>query len=535
RKPNKDRERDRERDVRGRKKKEKEKEKGKQKDKKRDLRRDKDKDRVERSQGGLKAIVGLGLLGVGSASRSSEKERDRQGSISAGGNGGRSSPARKRSSSTFGTKSAPAGVDNPLDPPVIEKDVGAEEPTQVSKRQDYYKAYGTLSPTSSTTSSASSSSKRERAPPRTRSSSLFKRLLPGRGNSSSGSSSGSTTSATGVGVGSTGSGIGGGGGSTGSIGGAYNPPWLTLPTREQQEMQKKAMDAMGSLTLSFEGVGLLPSLKEKEKEREREREKELKGRRRVLGSAPANFGSTDDRERDKDRRENDILSNVPAECLFMLLPLWPGETDPVSARHFPYEMPQVSLEERRFLLVYYKPIEREMLEVPSTSSLGSELTGVGGGRGGGVQPVQTRKQSVIMDKRNILLPGFLVLARQVTFADLRGSGVRVPDDGMAISGPLEEAHQTAPSFLQTQHHGKRECMLGSCYSREAGIEFDPEALIELGLCKVLKEETLPLPPGMMEEELERSVEVKLTAVGSAVVEMVWIGGLAVTSFAPVPL
>ncbi|KAJ8085533.1 hypothetical protein PM082_004351 [Marasmius tenuissimus] len=77
--------------------------------------------------------------------------------------------------------------------------------------------------------------------------------------------------------------------------------------------------------------------------------------------------------------------------------------------------------------------------------------------------------------------------------------------------------------------------MGTCYSRDAGIEFDPYALTKLGLCNVLEENaaSYSLPLGMSEEEIKRSITVKLTAIGSAVVEMVWAGGLALTSFEPV--
>ena len=186
-----------------------------------------------------------------------------------------------------------------------------------------------------------------------------------------------------------------------------------------------------------------------------------------------------------------------------------------------------------FLLVYYKVI---LGDIPTNTNQGVNF-------------------KLVQDKRNILLPCFRVIGRQVCYTELQGSGIRVPDQGLAVSGPLEEACNTAPklegrsSFTASAPSSSsslpptppslgtpvRDCVMGSCYARDSGIEFDPHALIELGLCSVLEEDPIPhpLPPGVFEEEFERSMKVKLTAIGSAVVEMVWAGGLALTSFEPV--
>ncbi|KAL0576017.1 hypothetical protein V5O48_005962 [Marasmius crinis-equi] len=281
--------------------------------------------------------------------------------------------------------------------------------------------------------------------------------------------------------------------SSGSVISSAMPPKMTwtFPTRDQQEMHWK------------EGAtGKLKRLGDKEKDKEKD-------------------------------RGNNVLDCVPPESLFMLLPLWPGETDPYAHRYFPFNMPPVPLEERMFLLVYYKPLSEKML---ATMDINPRTT---------FSPIQ--------DKRNILLPYFHIIARQVSHTELRDSGVRLPDQGLAVSGPLEEAFNTAPR-LQSQPSvvsppspssaqisslpgiPVRDFLMGSCYSRDSGIEFNPEVLLELGLCSILKEEDVlpnPLPPGKFKEESERPIAVKLTAVGSAVVEMAWAGGLALTSFSPV--
>lgn len=152
--------------------------------------------------------------------------------------------------------------------------------------------------------------------------------------------------------------------------------------------------------------------------------------------------------------------------------------------------------------------------------------------------------------------------------------MRVPDEGLAVSGSMEEAWREIPgmppgstsdpvpglgssSFLLDPY------IIGVCHSRESGVEFDPEALISLGLCKVLN----PLPMGTVLEDFlaggedvgmgvmdwggpseaglgggenidgsekrrELGLKLRLTPVGRAVMEMCWVGGLALMSFGP---
>ncbi|KAJ8085535.1 hypothetical protein PM082_004353 [Marasmius tenuissimus] len=267
------------------------------------------------------------------------------------------------------------------------------------------------------------------------------------------------------------------------------PVGSTSPKREQQGMDGMASEATGKI----ESAGLLPDVK-----------------------------------------DGDVLSGIPRESLFMLLPLWPGETDPYSQRYFPFETPTVPTEERMFLLVYYQVLNGDMLM--------------------DVDPQTTF--TPVHDRRNILLPHFHIVGRHIAHTELQGSGIRLPDQGLAVSGPLEKAYNTAPelhsrlpsstssssdhSFSGPQAPSSvdvavREFIMGTCYTRDSGIEFDPRALNELGLCSVLEEDTVPytLPPLLFEEDNKRSTTFKLTPIGSAVVEMALAGGLALTSFQPV--
>jgi hypothetical protein len=99
--------------------------------------------------------------------------------------------------------------------------------------------------------------------------------------------------------------------------------------------------------------------------------------------------------------------------------------------------------------------------------------------------------------------------------------VRVPDEGLAVLGPWHEAWLTMPQ-IATRDHGL--LVIGTCVSRDAGIEFDPEGLVKMGLC-------IPVPLEAGAEDEEEPV-AELTPIGKAVLEMAWIGCIAVTSFGP---
>ncbi|KIK56480.1 hypothetical protein GYMLUDRAFT_174288 [Collybiopsis luxurians FD-317 M1] len=255
---------------------------------------------------------------------------------------------------------------------------------------------------------------------------------------------------------------------------------------------------LGQLEHSFENVGLLPSTKEKKSS----------GKKSALYTG----GSISSR---LSHKKMDVLSCVPADAYFMLLPLWPAETDTYSQRLSPFQAPSIPSDDRRYLLVFYKPLPFEGL-TKGTSSLSTS------------------------DLRKILLPGFHAMARQVSHSELEGTGVRVPEQGISVNGPLEDAFKRIPRSLSHTLYSStgdnssvQPYIIGTSKSRDAGVEFDPEALVDLGLCTVLNEEQRrSLPPGMVVEQFdsEQATTVKLTPIGSAVMEMIWVGGLALTSF-----
>ncbi|KAJ7045970.1 hypothetical protein C8F04DRAFT_455665 [Mycena alexandri] len=282
----------------------------------------------------------------------------------------------------------------------------------------------------------------------------------------------------------------------------YVPPWVTLQSRVKQEERRRRHDVLSN---SFEDVGLLPP-------------KKSSGGVRAKKAPVAGV---------------DIFAQVPADALFMLLPLWPGPTDPVSERtatRAPHEIPT---EQRQYLLVSYKPTEERAApskrhdghghgETSSSSgrskkgSSHSSPTSSGDGGGSGGRGC------------DILLSSYHISARLVSHSDLQGSGVRVPDEGLAVLGPWHEAWLSMPQ-IATRDHGL--LVIGRCDSREAGIEFDPEGLVKMGLCIPVQLDAAGAQDG--DDGMQEEPVAELTPIGKAVLEMAWIGCIAVTSFGPV--
>ncbi|KAJ7821920.1 hypothetical protein B0H14DRAFT_3732815 [Mycena olivaceomarginata] len=210
----------------------------------------------------------------------------------------------------------------------------------------------------------------------------------------------------------------------------------------------------------------------------------------------------------------DIFAQVPSDALFMLLPLWPGSTDPASERNAPKQPHEIPTEQRQYLLVSYKPTnkrppphskhDKEDGQSKKESSQNSLTSGADEGTDKGC---------------NILLTSYHICASLASHADLQGSGVRLPDEGLPVVGSWHEAWLTKPQ-IATRDYGL--LVIGMCASRDAGIEFDPEGLVNLGLCIPVPLDTASDEPGLRE----------LTPIGKAVLEMACIGGIAVTSFGP---
>jgi hypothetical protein len=259
-------------------------------------------------------------------------------------------------------------------------------------------------------------------------------------------------------------------------------PWmLTKPSEKVEEGQV----VMSNLNDNFGAVGLVPPRHSPRAHRNR-----------------------------KARGDENLLLQVPEDSLYMVIPLFAGETD---AEHMPepgdtsFEVP---LEDRKYLLVYYVPFDQ--LNSRSTPS------GKQGGEGFiGATPQDPNKN------KSVFLSSFRVSTHLMSYNDFRNSGVRLPSLGLSVTGPLSNA--TPPNVVPDVHMDA--IAIAQCSKRDKGIEFLPEGLHKLGLC--FAEEVRPLAEGEFDGDSEVEFRFELSAIGRAVVELAWVGAMAVTSFGSV--
>ncbi|KIM45282.1 hypothetical protein M413DRAFT_441963 [Hebeloma cylindrosporum] len=282
---------------------------------------------------------------------------------------------------------------------------------------------------------------------------------------------------------------------------SYKPPWPVTQPRFNPETRKGIVD---DLNTSFQDVGLLPAIgeiKSNDSQHKRKREQhQSKRNKRVV-----------------DRNQTDIFEDFPDDALYMLLPLWPGETDPSSTRKYPYVPNTIPTHSRQYLLIYYKtPPPPVLPQEESNKSKSSE---------------KKRYRELAGDSVHegvVFLNTFHITARVVSYRDLQGSGVRIPDAGLAVSGPLFDAYDYLPSSFRQDEY-----VIGVCDSRESGVEFVPEGFEKMGLTRNVPN---PRAAEFVEDDDSGSFDTLtiLTPVGRAVMEMAWLGGMALTSFNPNP-
>ncbi|KAG6831749.1 hypothetical protein H0H92_007901 [Tricholoma furcatifolium] len=269
----------------------------------------------------------------------------------------------------------------------------------------------------------------------------------------------------------------------------FVPPWLALQPRNKQESQQVVIDTLND---SFKDVGLLPS------------------------NYPTSRHPVPTSQRQKkiasSHNNNDPFRQIPDDSLYMLLPLWPGDSDIRSEMlSTSFHRPVIDNHKRQYLLIYYKPSEEKPEKDVKKRSRAS--------------PTSSYDSSVKREERvSVLLTSFHITARLVPYQKLQGTGVRVPDEGLSITGPLEAAFAQMPPLVDVDE-SYYEYILGICHSRDSGIEFYPDGLVRMGLCE---QSHVPLP--VSEEDTFPEPELKLTPIGRAVLEMVWSGALALTSF-----
>lgn len=274
--------------------------------------------------------------------------------------------------------------------------------------------------------------------------------------------------------------------------GNYTPPWLTMAPRSKQEERERVIQ---NLNESFKDVGLLPTARVTHK------------------------SSSSKNKRPKHPNTTTIFENVPADALYMLLPLWAGETDPVSSQS--HEDPAsffVPIEERQYLLVYYVPFDEKTHDKKSDHKKRQRAD---------TRSLATASSMTLNERKRIIaLRCFKAVARLVSYADLRETGVRVPSFGLSITGSMAEATRYLPP-PSIREQRLDDIVIGHCFGRERGIEFLPEGLQKLGLC--MPTANPPRQP-TSETDMPEEEDVVLTPIGRAAVEMAWLGCMAVTSF-----
>ena len=268
-----------------------------------------------------------------------------------------------------------------------------------------------------------------------------------------------------------------------------NPPWMTLASRSKQEEQDRAIQGLRS---SFKDVGLVPSIRSK-------------------GAGIGRKGKG---------KNKDMLTQVPDDSLYMLLPLWPLETDPASAaRERRQRMPRVlNQEQNLYLLVYYVPFDKRG-DGHSVKKRSRSRPRKG----------EREHPSPMFDVRH----GFKVIGRLISHSDLNGAGIRLPVRGLSVTGPLAEAELGIPPASLRDVHSD-DFVIGACLDRSGSIEFVPEGLEKLGLCvpRTVPPVQLHTHPGMQTADPvdEEVVLQPLTAIGRAAVEIAWLGCMALMTF-----
>lgn len=311
-----------------------------------------------------------------------------------------------------------------------------------------------------------------------------------------------------------------------SLDGTYSPPWLLMAPQSIKQEEERIIQ---NLNDSFRAVGLIPPPKN-----------------RIIGP--------DGRLRRPKPRPS-ILDNIPKEAMLMLMPLWiaeGGHQQSVSRHHVP-------MSERSYLLVYYVPFDhvsknnedprapsskkrtrrdRDRIgdrkrstpgipERPHTSNhdrmtgVETERQGAGHGQAGEPIPRKPKKCS------------FRVVARILSYSDVRECGIKLPRFGLAVHGALSDALLGNPTY---HAHGENfPAVVAVCHGAESGVELVTEGLDKLGLRvprtapaeqQQVALAAMEMDPNAMTEEFMARQE-PLTLIGKSIVEMIFAGCISI--------
>ena len=255
------------------------------------------------------------------------------------------------------------------------------------------------------------------------------------------------------------------------LGGDFKVPWLATTQRSKQDEAERAI--IDKLNDSFIGVGLPPILAKPALEPRASSPKPISG----------------------------ILAHLSIGTFYMILPLWPAESRERARRKTPLiQMP--ALEDRCYMLVYYVPF----MDKPKRGKKRSRQS-----------PTSSGDSNRSLEDRHILLSEFRVCACVVNYAEMRGSGVRLPSDGLLVGG--SEGRALRYEDLASEINDPHGLVIGVYRGKEREVEFVPEGILKLGLCV---DPVQGVDAG--------SKETVLSGLGRAVVEMVWAGCMALSSF-----
>jgi hypothetical protein len=347
-----------------------------------------------------------------------------------------------------------------------------------------------------------------------------------------------------------------------SIDSAYSPPWLLM---QPQSVKQEEERIIKNLNDSFRAVGLIPPAKAKPSPAEQMRKRNVQAH---------------EKEKEKvNKPPSSIIENIPDDALMMLLPLWveEGLSDTVIAkRHTP-------IQERTYLLVYYVPFDsgvgekgrsavgagrkrprhgrskEQLLKRPvshsvmaisaSTSANGSSTHG-GSGSGSGRdlghsrthsaesgQTAEEKKRQQQSQQANQAQAkpkkvSFRIVARMLSYMDVRECGIKLPRFGLAVDAPLSDALVGNPQYLAAQ--GTFSAVIGVCHM-ESGLELVTDGLDRMGLRHHTMQQAeeqhaalLAMSPERpaLQEEINAHLQ-PLTPIGKSVIETILSGCISV--------
>ena len=283
---------------------------------------------------------------------------------------------------------------------------------------------------------------------------------------------------------------------TASQDGMFAPPWLTVARRSDKEQHERMIRTLND---SFESVGLIPPQDKKKSSRSR-----------------THKGS---------KGEDSVLDDVPDDSMCMLLPLWPEETDTVnqsryhgpsskvahhSTRHsvsHTSSSTAVPLQDRRFLLVYYC---HHLKDQPSADNGGNNK------KRRRPQTAGERPHHTSHAKPSAVPGPFFAAGRLLTYENVRSSGMRLPEQGLSVNGPIAEAAMAVPIPTPLTASSDGFEVIAFCQGKGTGVSLIHEGLVKLGLV----------------DPHDNDENAKLSEVGRAIVEMVWCGCISLMSIMP---